>query len=50
MTINVLMLAHYFTLKISPSNYKLKVNPMPSSKPNSKLKFQVVEKRRDINV
>ena len=50
LTINVLMLAHYFTLKISPSNYKLKVNPMPSSKPNSKLKFQVVEKRRDINV
>ncbi|MCY4624720.1 MAG: cytochrome P450 [Chloroflexi bacterium] len=50
LTINVLMVAHYFTLGIAPANYKLKINPIPSLKPSSKLKFRIAEQRREINV
>ena len=48
LTVNVLMVAHYFNITVHPENYKLKLNPLPSTKPNSKLKFRVAEKRREI--
>ncbi len=50
LTVNLLMVAHYFDLKISPSNYKLKFNALPSMKPSKKLKFLVAEQRREIKV
>ena len=48
LAVNILMIAHYFTLKISPENYKLKFNALPSMKPSKKLKFLIAEKRREI--
>ena len=48
LAINVLMVAHYFTLKV-PSNYKLKISPIPSLKPNKKMKFIIAEQRRELN-
>ena len=50
MVINVLMIAHYFTLKIAPENYKLKIDPFASMCPSKKLKFVVAEKRRELPV
>ena len=50
LTINVLMVAHYFTLRMSPLNWKLKFNPLPSMKPAKSCKFLIAEKRRDIRV
>ena len=50
LTINVLMVAHYFTLRMSPLNWKLKFNAMPSMKPAKSCKFLISEKRRDIRV
>ena len=50
LAINVLMIAHYFTLEVSPSNYKLRFNPLPSMKPSKKLKFRIAEQRREIKV
>ena len=50
LAVNVLMVAHYFTLKVSPSNFKLRFNPLPSMKPSKKLKFLVAEQRREIRV
>ena len=50
LAVNVLMIAHYFTLEVSPANYKLKINPIPSLKPNKKLNFRVAEQRHKINV
>ena len=50
LAVNVLMIAHYFNLEVSPANYKLKINPIPSLKPNKKLKFRVAEKRREVKV
>ena len=47
---NILMLAHYFTVKVAPANYKLRFNPLPSMKPSKKLKFLIAEQRREINV
>ena len=46
LAVNVLMVAHYFNIEVSPANYKLKFNPLPSMKPSKKLKFRVAEKRR----
>ena len=50
LAVNVLMVAHYFTLKVSPPNFKLRINPLPSLKPSKKLKFLIAEQRRDLNV
>ena len=50
LAVNVLMVAHYFTLEVSPANFKLRFNPIPSMKPSKKLKFLVAEQRREINV
>ncbi len=48
LTINVLMVAHYFNIEVAPANYKLKINPIPSLKPSKKLHFRVAERRREI--
>ena len=50
LAVNVLMVAHYFTLKVSPPNFKLKINPLPSLKPSKKLKFLIAEQRRDLSL
>ena len=50
MTVNVLLVAHYFTLEVSPANYKLKFSPLPSLKPSKKLKFRIAEQRHEIPV
>ena len=48
LAVNVLMLAHYFTLKVSPANYKLRFSPFPSMSPSKKLKFHIAEQRREL--
>jgi cytochrome P450 len=50
LAVNVLMVAHYFTIEVSPANFKLGFSPLPSSKPSKKLKFRIVEQRRELNV
>ena len=49
LAVNVLMIAHYFILEVSPSNFKLRFNPLPSLKPSKKLNFRVAEQRRELN-
>ena len=49
LAVNVLMIAHYFILEVSPSNFKLRLNPLPSLKPSKKLNFRVAEQRRELN-
>ena len=48
MTVNMMMIAHYFTIAVSPSNYELRFNPVPSMKPTKKLKFHIAEQRREL--
>ena len=50
LTINVLMVAHYFNITVSPANYELKFNPLPSMKPDRKLRFHIAGQRREIPV
>ncbi len=45
LAVNLLLLAHHFTIEVSPANYKLKINPFPSLSPK-KLKFAISERRR----
>ena len=52
LTINVMMIAHYFTLDIAPEKFKhdIKFTPLPSNKPHKRLKFVIAEKRRELPV
>ena len=50
LAVNVLMVAHYFTLEVSPADYKLRFSPLPSVKPSKKLKFRIAEQRRELNI
>ncbi len=48
--VNVLMIAHHFTLEVAPSNIKFRFSPFPSMKPTKKLRFRIVEQVRDMPV
>ena len=50
LAVNVLMIAHHFNIEVDPAHYKLRFNPVPSMKPNKKLKFRIAEQRRKISV
>ena len=50
LAVNVLMVARYFNLQVSPENFKLRFNPIPSMKPSSKLKFHVAGQRHELNL
>ena len=47
---NLLMLAHYFTIEVSPAKFKskLRFSPFPSLKPSRKLKFRISGQRREL--
>ena len=50
LAVNVLMIAHYFTLEVTPARYveALRFSPLPSMKPSEKLKFRVAEQVREL--
>ena len=52
LAVNVLMIAHYFTLEVTPASYvdALRFSPLPSMKPSKKLKFRVTEQKRELPV
>ena len=47
MVVNVLLITYHFRLDLYPANYQLGFNPFPTSSPNKKLKFVVVERRHE---
>ncbi len=52
MAVKVLMIAHYFTLEVSPASYAdaLPFSPLPSMKPTAKLEFRVAEQTCELSV
>ena len=50
LTVNTLMVAHHFNIKVSPPDFQFKFSPLPSMKPSKKLRFLIAEQRREINV
>ena len=49
LTLNILMIAHYFKLELSNPNFKFKFNAFPSLSVSKKLKFHVVEQFHDLS-
>ena len=50
MAVNLLIISHYFTLRVHPENYKLRISPFPSMKPNKKLKFLIAEQKHELPI
>ncbi len=50
LAVNLLMLAHHFTVEVSPAKYarELRFNPFPSMTPSMKLKFRISEQRCEL--
>ena len=50
LAINVLLIAHHFTLEVHPPKYRdqLKYSPFPSMKPSKKVKFRITERHRQL--
>lgn len=46
--VNLLLIAHHVNLEVAPANYRLRINPFPTSAPNRKLKFRVTEVRNPV--
>ena len=43
MAVNLLLVAHHLKLEVVPENYRMGMNPFPTSAPNKKLKFRVAQ-------
>lgn len=43
MAVNVLLIAHHLQLEVVPADYKVGINPFPTSAPNKKMKFRVAQ-------
>ena len=43
MAVNLLLIAYHLKLEVVPANYKIGINPFPTSAPNKKMKFRVAE-------
>ena len=50
MAVNLLIIAHYFTLRIYPEDYELRISSFPSMKPNKKLRFRIAEQKRELPI
>ena len=50
MAVNLLIIAHYFTLRVYPEDYKLGITAFPSMKPNKKLKFHIAEQKHELPI
>ncbi len=48
LAVNVLMVAHYFNIRVSPHDYNLKFSPIPSMKPSKNLRFAIAGQRREL--
>ena len=50
MTVNLMIIAHYFTLRVYPEDYELRISPFPSMRLGKKLKFHIAEQKRELPV
>ena len=50
MAVNLMIVAHYFTLRVYPEDYELRISPFPSMKPSKKLKFHIAEQKRELPI
>ncbi len=50
MAVDLLMIAHYFRIELSPADAKLRISPFPSMSPSNKVKFKLTEQLRALPV
>ena len=50
LAVNLMIVAHYFTLRIYPEDYELRIILFPSMRPNKKLKFHIAEQKRELPI
>ena len=50
MAVNLMIIAHHFTLRVYPEDYELRISPFPSMKPSKKLKFHIAEQKRELPI
>ena len=43
MAVNLLLIAYHLKLEVAPADYRMGINPFPTSAPNRKLKFRVAQ-------
>ena len=48
LAVNVLLIAYHLKLEVTPDNYKMRMNPFPTSSPDKRLKFRVAEVRHPV--
>ncbi|MYA89296.1 MAG: cytochrome P450 [Boseongicola sp. SB0662_bin_57] len=48
LAINLLMIAHYFTLEVFPADRPLRLSPFPSMSPSKSLRLKIAEKRHKL--
>ena len=48
--VNVLTVAHYFTLEVSPTDFELRFSPLPALKLSNRVSFRISERWRDLAV
>lgn len=48
--VNVLMVAHYVTLEVSPADFERRFSPLRSLKLSNRASFRISERRRDLAV
>lgn len=48
LAVNLLMIAHYFKLDVTPAGTKMRISPFPSLSPGGRLKLVVSEQRREL--
>ena len=49
MVVNVLLIAYHFRFELHPADYRLRLNPFPTSSPGKKLKFAIAERRHELD-
>ena len=48
LVVNLLLIAHHVELQMLPADYKMRINPFPTSAPSKKLKFRVAKVRNPV--
>ncbi len=48
LAVSLLMLIHYFRFEMVPTDYQLRIHPIPTMKPTRKMKLRIAEQRHEL--
>ncbi len=50
MAVNLMIIAHYFTLRVHPEDRGIQISPFPSMSLGKKIKFRIAEQKRELPI